>query len=288
MGNVYQLIAEKIPDMSRAQKKIGEYILQNPNNVPFLTVGKLAQITSVSEATVVRFATFLGFSGFPELQQAMQDSLRKQLTATERLKMSSEVYDDQEKWVFNIFQDDISNIRSTMENLDMTAFHRTVDLLLNAEKIYIVASRSAVSLGMFLDYYLRILLDNVEFISSSELISEKFYNLNEDDVVLGISFPRYTQSTIKMFSFARERGATTIAITDNLLSPLVPLADVPLTASSRMPSLIDSFVAPLSLMNAIITQIGNSKQVDITQKLDHLESMWDYLDIFHKKSENTD
>ncbi|SET33333.1 DNA-binding transcriptional regulator, MurR/RpiR family, contains HTH and SIS domains [Salinibacillus kushneri] len=286
MGNVYQSIAEKIPEMSKAQKKIGEYILQNPNHVPFLTVGKLAQITSVSEATVVRFATFLGFSGFPEMQQAMQDSLQKQLTTTERLKMSSQVYDDKEKWLYNIFQDDLSNIRSTMENLDIKAFQKAVDQLLKAKNIYIVASRSAVSLGMFMEYYLRIMRNHVEFISSVELIPEKFYHLDEHDVVVGISFPRYTQSTLRMFSFARERGATTIAITDNLLSPMVPIADVPLTASSRLPSFIDSFVAPLSLMNALITQIGNSKQVDISQKLDHLENMWDYLDIFHRKSQD--
>ncbi|GAA0480405.1 MurR/RpiR family transcriptional regulator [Salinibacillus aidingensis] len=285
MGNVYQTIAEKIPNMSKSQKKIGEYILRNPNNVPFLTVGKLAQITSVSEATVVRFATFIGYSGFPELQQAMQDSLQKQLTTTERLQMSSQVYEGEDKWLYNIFQDDISNIRSTMENLDKTQFQKAVNLLLSANNIYIVASRSAVSLGVFLEYYLRIMRSNVEFISSAELISEKFYNCNENDVVVGISFPRYTQSTLKMFSFAGERGATTIAITDNLLSPLVPIADVPLTASSRLPSFIDSFVAPLSLMNALITQMGNSRNVDIKQKLEDLEKTWDYLDIFHKKGE---
>ncbi|QHS22489.1 MurR/RpiR family transcriptional regulator [Virgibacillus sp. MSP4-1] len=285
MGNVYQTIGEKIPNMSKSHKKIGEYILRNPNKVPFLTVGKLAQITSVSEATVVRFATFIGYSGFPELQQAMQDSLQKQLTTTERLQMSSQVYDEEDQWLYNIFQDDISNIRSTMENLDQTQFQKAVNLLLGANNIYIVASRSAVSLGVFLEYYLRIMRSHVEFISSVELISEKFYNLHENDVVVGISFPRYTQSTLKMFSFAGERGATTIAITDNLLSPLVPIADVPLTASSRLPSFIDSFVAPLSLMNALVTQMGNARNMDIKQKLEDLEKTWDYLDIFHKKRE---
>ncbi|MBB6452311.1 DNA-binding MurR/RpiR family transcriptional regulator [Salirhabdus euzebyi] len=287
MANVYQSIAEKIPSMSKAQEKLGKYILQNPNNVPFLTVGKLAKIVGVSEATVVRFATFLGYSGFPELQEDLQDSLRQQLTTSERLQMSTQVYDDeQERWIYDIFQDDISNIRSTMKKLDIEAFQKTVNLLLDANKIYIVASRSAISLGMFLEYYLRIMLDNVEFITSSELIAEKFYQLNKKDVVIGISFPRYTKSTLKMFSFAKERGATTIALTDNLLSPLVPYADIPLTASSRMPTFIDSFVAPLSLINAIITHVGASKKVDISKKLDELESKWDYLDIFHKKGED--
>lgn len=284
MNHIYRYIAEKIPDMSKSQEKIAKYILKNPNTVPFLTVGKLARMVGVSQATVVRFATFLGYSGFPEFQQDLQDSLKKQMTTTERLQMSDMIYkgNKSEKMIVEIFQDDITNIQSTIEQLDIPSFEKAVQALLDARKIYIVANRSAMSLGIFLEYYLRIMLDNVEFITSYELISEKFNNLNKKDVVVGISFPRYTKSTVNSFAFARERGATTIAITDNLLSPLIPNADIPLTASSRMPSFIDSFVAPLSLLNALISQIGRSKKVDISKKLDELENMWDHFDIFYQ------
>ncbi|TCT25477.1 RpiR family transcriptional regulator [Melghiribacillus thermohalophilus] len=284
MNHIYRYIAEKIPDMSKSQEKIAKYILKNPNTVPFLTVGKLARMVGVSQATVVRFATFLGYSGFPEFQQDLQDSLKKQMTTTERLQMSDMIYkgNKSEKMIVEIFQDDITNIQSTIEQLDIPSFEKAVQALLDARKIYIVANRSAMSLGIFLEYYLRIMLDNVEFITSYELISEKFNNLNKKDVVVGISFPRYTKSTVNSFAFARERGATTIAITDNLLSPLIPNADIPLTASSRMPSFIDSFVAPLSLLNALISQIGRSKKVDISKKLDELENMWEHFDIFYQ------
>lgn len=284
MNHIYRYIAEKIPDMSKSQEKIAKYILKNPNTVPFLTVGKLARMVGVSQATVVRFATFLGYSGFPEFQQDLQDSLKKQMTTTERLQMSDMIYkgNKSEKMIVEIFQDDITNIQSTIEQLDIPSFEKAVQALLDARKIYIVANRSAMSLGIFLEYYLRIMLDNVEFITSYELISEQFNNLNKKDVVVGISFPRYTKSTVNSFAFARERGATTIAITDNLLSPLIPNADIPLTASSRMPSFIDSFVAPLSLLNALISQIGRSKKVDISKKLDELENMWEHFDIFYQ------
>lgn len=284
MNYVYRYIAEKIPSMSKSQEKIAKFILKNPNTVPFLTVGKLAKMVGVSEATVVRFATFLGYSGFPEFQQDLQDSLQKQMTTTERLQMSDHIYNDNhaEKMIYEIFQDDITNINTTLEQLDFQSFEKAVQALLDARKIYIVANRSAMSLGIFLEYYLRIMLDNVEFITSYELISEKFNSLNKTDVVVGISFPRYTKSTVNSFSFAKERGATTIAITDNLLSPLIPNADIPLTASSRMPSFIDSFVAPLSLLNALISKIGRSKKVDISKKLDDLENMWEHFDIFYQ------
>ncbi|MCP8616139.1 MurR/RpiR family transcriptional regulator [Salirhabdus salicampi] len=281
MANVYQLIAEKVPSMSKSQEKIATYILENPTNVPFLTVRKLAQLTNVSEATIVRFATFIGYTGFPEFQQAMQDSLQKQLTTTERLQMSSKVYNDQNRSIFDLFQDDMDNIQDTIRSLDVSSFQKAVDVLLHARKVYILANRSAMSLGIFMDYYLRIVLDNVENVTSYELISERFYNLDKEDVVIGISFPRYTKSTVQSFAYAKQRGATTICLTDNLLSPLVPNADISLTASSRMPSFIDSFVAPLSLINAIITQLGNKKQIDIKEKLDQLEQMWDHLDIFY-------
>jgi DNA-binding MurR/RpiR family transcriptional regulator len=284
MSNVYQLIASKMPQMSKSQAKIAKYILENPNLVPFFTVGKLAEKTGVSEATIVRFANFLGYSGYPELQQYMQHSVQKQLTTLDRLQMSHHIY-EQEKGVYDIFQDDIHNIKSTMEQLDLNAFKQAVDSILKANRIYIVANRSAMSLGIFLHYYLQIILNNVHILKSMETEVEKIYDLNEKDVVIGISFARYTNSTIKMLSYGKMKGATTIAITDNLLSPLVPNADIVLTASSQMPTFIDSFVAPLSLINALITFIGKEKINDIQTKLETLEDIWDHFGVFYKKED---
>lgn len=282
MSNVYQYIAENMPDMSKAQVKIARYILENPNAVPFFTVGKLAKMIGVSEATIVRFAAHLGYSGYSELQQHMQDSVQRQLTTPERLRMSEQVY-DREKGINEIFQDDIANIQSTMEKLDTAAFHKTVAMLLQARKVYIAANRSAGSLGVFLHYYLQIVLGNAELLQSVETSSERLYDIGEKDVVIGISFARYTKSTIQILSYAKERGATTIAITDNLLSPLIPHADVSLTASSQMPTFIDSFVAPLSLINALITFVGKEKTQDVQERLERLEETWDHFDIFQIK-----
>jgi len=268
--------------MSKSNLRIAKYILENPNTVPFLTGDKLAKITGVSPATVVRFSTFLGYSGYPELQQYMQSSAQQQLTTTERLKISKEVYNDQNQSVYDIFLDDISNIRSTLDKLDIEVSKSAVENLVKAKRVYIVANRSATALGVFLQYYLQFLLEQVELIHSIENVSERIYDLNEDDVVIGISFARYTKSTLKVLSYAKEKEATTVAITDNLLSPLIPYADIPLTASSQMPTFIDSFVAPLSLINALIISVGKEKEEIFQDKLESLEEIWDKFNIFYK------
>ncbi|MFQ6386373.1 MurR/RpiR family transcriptional regulator [Priestia aryabhattai] len=282
MENVYKHIAEQMPTMSKSNLRIAKYILENPNTVPFLTGDKLAKITGVSPATVVRFSTFLGYSGYPELQQYMQSSAQQQLTTTERLKISKEVYNDQDQGVYDIFLDDISNIRSTLDRLDIEVFKSAVESLIKAKRVYIVANRSATALGVFLQYYLQFLLEQVELIHSIENVSERIFDLNEDDVVIGISFARYTKSTLKVLSYAKEKEATTVAITDNLLSPLIPYADIPLTASSQMPTFIDSFVAPLSLINALIISVGKEKEENFQDKLESLEEIWDKFNIFYK------
>lgn len=279
--NVYQLIAEKIPEMSKSQKQLASYILHNQNTVPFYTVASLSKHAGVSEASVVRFAVFLGFSGYRELQNELQSSMQKQLTTRDRMKISSQVYDDSQQAIFDIFNDDIANIRATMENLDTKAFLNAVDLLLEGEEIYIAANRSSVSLGMFLEYYLDIILGNTHLLGPVENKPENLHRLNENDVVVGISFARYTQSTVNMMAFAKERNARTIAITDNLLSPLIPHADIVLTASSQLPTFFDSFVAPLSLINTLITFIGKKRMNESEERLEKLEEIWERFGTFY-------
>lgn len=279
--NVYQMIAEKMPMMSKSQKKLATYILENTNTVPFYTVATLSKRAGVSEASVVRFAVFLGFSGYRELQSEMQQSVQKQLTTRERIKISSQVYDDSDQGIYDIFKDDIANIRSTMENLDTKALLDAVDLLLKGKEIYITANRSSVSLGMFLEYYLDIILGNTHLLGPVEIKPEELHRLNEKDVVIGISFARYSMSTVNMMSYAKELNATTIAITDNLRSPLIPHADVVLTASSQLPTFFDSYVAPLSLINTLITFVGQKRMEESEERLEKLEDIWDRFGTFY-------
>jgi DNA-binding MurR/RpiR family transcriptional regulator len=282
MNEVYRLIAEKLPEMSRAQRKIAKYVLNHPEAVPFFTVGKLAKMTGVSEATVVRFAMFLGFSGYPEWQRAMQESVKRQLTTVERLKISGEVYDSEDKAVFDMFQEDIERIKAMSAQMDMESFRQAVQYIIEAKRIFIIANRSAVSLGTFLEFYLDVLLENAELIRNPHGISEKLFRLNEDDVVIALSFARYTKSTIEAVAFAKDRGSKIIAITDHLLSPLVPYGNVTLCAPTEMPSFIDSFVAPLSLINALITEVGRRKRSEVEKHLSDLEETWKRFHVFYE------
>lgn len=280
--NVYKKITSERPNMSKSQIKIANYILENPHSVPFLTGNKLAQLTEVSEATVVRFATFLGYSGYNDFQQKLVESVERQLNTVERLKMSRTVYDDNERTIYDVFQDDIKNIKTTMENLHIEDFQKAAHYLINAKRIYIIANRSAVSLGTFLQYYLDILFGNSELIHTTESAFDQIYNVDEEDVVIGISFARYTKSTIDIASYANEKKAAIIAITDNLSSPITAYATISLLASSHTPSFIDSFTAPLSLINALITQISNEEHIQIDHRLENLENLWNRYDVFYQ------
>ncbi|NDI34557.1 MurR/RpiR family transcriptional regulator [Chengkuizengella sediminis] len=280
--NVYKVISEKMSSMSKSQLKVAQFILKNPNHVPFHNVGELARLANVSDATIVRFATFLGFSGYPEFQRHIQTSVQQQLSTAERLKLSNKLYGENDQEISQIFKEDIGNIQLTMENLDAKSFHQAVEYLLKAKKVYIVANRSAAALGMFMHYYLNMILDHVEILESMKENADRLYDLQNDDLVVGISYSRYTKNTVDVFSYAKEKGSMTIALTDNLLSPLIQHADVSLTSTSQMPTFIDSFVAPLSLINALIIYTGKEKKDGFDQKLNSLEDVWDRFNVFYK------
>ncbi|MEH7225787.1 MurR/RpiR family transcriptional regulator [Bacillus sp. JJ1566] len=282
MQEVYQHITNKLPEMSKSQRKIAKYVLGNTESVPFFTVGQLAKMADVSEATVVRFSTFLGYSGYPEWQKAMQDSVKRQLTTVERLKISDDIYDSEDKAVYEMFQEEINRIQKMADQFDITAFHQAVQSIIEAKRIFIVANRSAVSLGSFMEFYLDLLFENTELIRNPNGISEKLFRINEDDVVIGLSFARYTKNTIEAVSFAKDQGANVIAITDTMLSPLIPYANIVLCSPSEMPSYIDSFVAPLSLVNALLTTVGRKKRGEIEKHLSDLEEVWERFQIFQK------
>ncbi|GAA0466375.1 MurR/RpiR family transcriptional regulator [Alkalibacillus silvisoli] len=284
MADLYQVITDKLPNMSKSQREIARYVLGHMNSVPFLKVGELAKQVGVGEATVYRFATYLGYSGYPEFQKALQEAMKKQLTTVEQLKLSEDIYDEEDQATLDMFEEDVERIREMTQQLSMADFNQAVDLIVNAKRIFIVANRSAVSLGSFLEFYFDVMLENAELIRNPHGVSEKLFRIDEDDVVIGLSFARYTKNTVEALSFAKDRGTKVVAITDNKLSPLVPYADISLTARSDMSSLIDSFVAPLSLINALITAVGRRKRKEIEQHLEELEGVWDRFNIFSDES----
>src|SRR5690625_4565165 len=247
--------------MSKSHHIIADFILENPHTIPFLTIAKLAEMTGVSEATIVRFATFLGYKGYNDLQKQLAVSIERQLNTVDRLTASHEAFSETEKAIYENFNDDIKNIQTTMQRLNISDFERAAESILQAERIYIVANRSAVSLGTFLQYYLDLIFGKSELIHTTEAAFDRVYNVNDEDVVIGISFARYTKSTLDIVSYVVEKDAKVIALTDELHSPITAYAHVSLFASSKMPSFIDSFTAPLSLINTLITYISNQEGI---------------------------
>jgi DNA-binding MurR/RpiR family transcriptional regulator len=280
MAGVYQKMAEKIPNMSRAQEKIAKYILSHPNSTPFLTVEKLANLSGVSIATVTRFVIFLGYKGYPEFLKDTQESMQQQVTNIERIKLDSERNCGEEKDIYEIFQEDLNNIKLTMEELELYELKKAVSLLVNAKRIYIVARRSSSVLGIFIKYYLDLMFNNVNLIEHIEQIPKQINEFSEEDVIIGISFEKYARSTVEIFTHLKRKGATTIAITDNMLSPLVPYSDVTLTATSKSSTYIESFVAPLSLINVLISYIEKEKKDFFNSNVQLLEEACKKFDLF--------
>lgn len=260
MAEVYQKVAEKMPSMSKAQEKIAKYILSHPNSIPFLTVEKLASLSGVSIATVTRFVTFLGYKGYPEFLKETQETIKEQVKSSERIKMKDIQESDNSRKICEIFEDDMNNIKYTMEELNIFELKKAVNLLVNAKRIYLVARRSAASLAVFFKYYLELMFNNVILIENIEQIPKHINRGTGEDVIIGISFDKYAKSAVEIFTHLKNRGASTIAITDNMLSPLVPYADVTLKAAGGSSSFNGSFAGPLSLINAIIVSIEQEKQ----------------------------
>ena len=280
MAEVYQRVAEKLPNMSKAQEKIAKYILSHPNSTPFLTVEKLAKLSGVSIATVTRFVIFLGYSGYPEFLKDTQQSMQQQVNNSERIKLGVEKNFSKDKSIYEIFEEDVNNIKTTVENLNVFEIRKCFNLLLNAKRIYIVAKRSSAALAVFLKYYLDLMFNNVIIVENIEQMPKQINKDCGEDVIIGISFDKYSRSTVEIFSHLKRKGATTIAITDNMLSPLVPYADVTLAAISKGSKSIESFVAPLSLINALIVSIECEKEDCFASNVQLLEEAMKKFDLF--------
>ena len=269
--------------LSKGQKRITEYIVNHYDKAAFMTASKLGDKVQVSESTVVRFAIALGYDGYPALQKALQEMIRNRLTAVQRVEMTGDM--SESAVLGTVFKADMQNIRQTIEDLDEANFSRTVDALCEAERVYVVGVRSSAPLAQFLGYYMNFIRDNVMVITSGiSDVFEQLARISEGDLLIGISFPRYTSRSIEAMEFARSCGASLIAITDGPLSPLHATADTCLMAKSDMSSFVDSFAAPLSLINALIVALGQRRRREVTDYFDSMEQIWDKYDVYLAKS----
>lgn len=270
-------------DFSKGQRMIAKYISEHYDKAAFMTAHKLGEMVSVSESTVVRFATEIGYEGYPQLQNALQEMVRNRLTAVQRLDVTSDRLGKQEV-LRTVLISDIEKIKMTMEEIDRTVFENSVNQILTAKNIYIIGGRSSSALANFLGFYFHLLLPNVHLVltvSASETF-EQMVRVGQGDVVIGISFPRYSRRTIQALKFAKSMEATVIALTDSLLSPLAQYADYTLIAKSDMASFADSLVAPLSVINALIAAVGMKRREEVAETFAKLETIWDEYDVYEK------
>ena len=276
-------IKNKMPDFSKGQKLIAKYIEEHYDKVAFMTASKLGATVGVSESTVVRFATEIGYSGYPQLQRAMQEMIRNKLTYVQRMEVTASRIGDSDI-LDSVFNQDIDIIRRTMEETSHEDFYKAVDGIVNARKIYIIGARSSLALATFLSYYFSLIFENVLLVQSTSEseIFEQMIRIDKRDVIIGISFPRYSKKAVKAMNFAHSRGATVIAITDSTLSPLAKEADNVLLARSDIASIVDSLVAPLSLINALILTTALKKSDEVTHIFKHLEDIWDEYGVYEK------
>lgn len=259
--------------LSKGQKQLAAYITENYDRAAFITASKMGRIVGVSESTVVRFAYALGYDGYPELQKSLQELIRNKLTSVQRIQLTGDLQPNDV--LRSVLKSDVSNIRATIDLIDNASFNAAINALLEAKKVYIVGLMSAAPLAQFLAYYLGFVMDNVVMVSGAMgNIYEDLFRISSEDVCIGISFPRYSNRTIDALDFARGKGATIIAITDSVSSPIAEKAEHALIARSDMAGFADSLVAPLSLINAIIVACSLRRREQVSNTLSQLEGIW--------------
>ena len=274
-------------NFSKGQRMIARYIEEHSEQVAFMTASRLGQTVGVSESTVVRFAAELGFDGYPSMQKTLQEMIRNKLTAIQRVEVSKERIGNQDVMTM-VMQSDIEKIRMTLDETDQVSFNQAVAAIANAKRIYVLGVRSASVLANFISFYFRFMFDNLVSVDTSSIseVFEQIVHISADDVFIGLSFPRYSKRTIKAMQYAKDQGAKVVAITDSKVSPLTKIADVSLLAKSDMASFVDSLVAPLSLVNALIVAISREKAVHLESSLNRLESIWEEYDVYEKQGQD--
>ena len=280
------ILQEKEPTFSKGQKRIARYITDSYDKAAFMTANRLGKTVGVSESTVVRFAVDLGFDGYPSMQKAMREMVLNRLTSVQRIEVANNRFGDHDV-VSTVLHSDMEKLRQTSETVSREEFSTAVEAILKAKRVYILGVRSVAPLANFLGYYLNYMFNNVHVISGSSTgeMFEKIVGVNSGDVIIAFSFPRYSASTTKGARYCRSAGATVIGITDNRESPLGQCSDHVLLAKSDMVSLVDSLVAPLSLVNALIVAIASKREKELSQTFANLERIWDEYDVYEKQVE---
>ncbi|MGI5928046.1 MurR/RpiR family transcriptional regulator [Pseudoflavonifractor sp.] len=287
--DVLASIQSNMSTFSKGQKLIANFILESYDKAAFMTASKLGKTVNVSESTVVRFAAELGYDGYPAMQKALQEMIRNKLTSIQRIEVSNDRIGDHDI-LSMVMQADMEKIRLTMEETSREAFTASVDAIVSARRIYIMGIRSASAITSFLGFYFNLIFDNVVVVhtSAASELFEQLLRVGEGDVVIGVSFPRYSRRTVRAMEFAQKQGATVLAITDSEASPLTAIADHSLLAKSDMASFVDSLVAPLSLVNALIVAVGRKKNDDLSETFGKLEKIWDEYEVYEKIEDGTD
>mgnify|MGYP002447473963 CR=1 FL=1 len=285
-ADILSNIQNDIHAFSKGQKKIASYILSNYDKAAFMTASRLGKTVDVSESTVVRFAVELGYDGYPEMQKALQELIRGKLTSIQRIQVSRDQMSGADI-LGSVMQRDMNSIHNVIEQLDRDAFSRAVDKLLGAEHIYILGVRSSSFLAGYLNFYLHLIFKNVTLVQSSAAgeIYEQLVHIGPGDVLVSISFPRYSKMAIHAVEFACQRGGDVVAVTDSPMSPMYKMASASLLASSDMISFVDSMAAPLSLLNALILAVGQQRRDDLSATLAEMEQVWSKYSIFGKEDD---
>lgn len=286
--DILTLLQEKMPEFSKGQRRIAQYISETYDKAAFMTAHRLGKAVGVSESTVVRFAVDLGFDGYPSMQKAMQEMVLNRLTSVQRIEVASHRLGDRDV-VSMVLQSDMEKLRQTSEILSREDFDAAVNAILGAKRIFILGVRSVAPLANFLGYYLNYMFNNVHVISdfSAGEMFEKIVSITSEDVVVAISFPRYSSSTTKGASYCRSVGTPVIGVTDSKLSPLGQCSDHVLVAKSDMVSLVDSLVAPLSIINALIVAIAAKREEELSRTFENLERIWDEYNVYEKQVDAT-
>ena len=281
--SILHTIESGMSGCSKGQKRIAGYILENYDKAAFMTASKLGKLVGVSESTVVRFASELGYDGYPSMQRALQEMIRSRLTSTQRIQAAGDLFDHQDL-LGAVLQSDIDKLREIVGEADRTAFNNVVERIMHARHIYILGVRSSSFVAGYLNFYMHLLCENVTLVQSNAAgeIFEQLFRIGPEDVMIAISFPRYSKVTMNTVKFARDRGASIIAITDNELSPVYQMSDAALLAPCEMISFVDSMVAPLSLINALLVALAHRMGTDVSTTFAELEDIWNEYGVFGK------
>lgn len=277
-------IKKEYSNLSKGQKLIADYITSDYDKAAFMTASRIGDLVGVSESTVVRFANTLGYDGYPSLQEELQELIKSKLTTVQRISMSEDDYSNKDIGVKKILKTDMDNIKETADEIDCEEFETVIDEILIAKRVYILGLRSSNTLAAYLGFYLGIILDDVTVVSLGiSDIFEQLIRVNKDDLVIGISYPRYSRRTIDALKYVKEQDAKIIGITDSYTSPIVKIADHTLYAKSNMVSFVDSLVAPMSLINALIVSIGMRLKSEASEYFGELEHIWEEYNIYDRK-----